>query len=548
MSKLDFSQKAPYGACADCDEPAVHRHPDGRFVCRAHLPPETIWAPFLGKQERAMACMARYLLFAGAAGPGKSDIQLRKWIPQWHTEHLRWSRSEIERSVGHWIIFRRELPELAQLISRFKRFYLKLDPGAQWHEQSKTCTFSCGYVVQFGGMEGTDDWQKYYGPEYTGMGFDEASQFTVEQIEELDTRIRTTDPVLAKTLQMVLTTNPVGNETKRWLRERFVEAAEPEQPVLLKTKLRDGRVVEDWQVFIPANIYDNPAILADGKYEANLLRKGAATRRALLDGDWYVDAESWVGDDWVPSIHVCDPFTIPKEWFRFKMGDYGFASNSSIQWGAMDFDANIVIYRSLTIRGKTARELGALIREIESEPLYIDGVKIVDKEWDADIGRSTVWGPMDQSLWNRVGETGPSRGEILDEMGCGFFKADRSRESASDQLRTRLRRRTANANGDLVIPGIRWFRTCKNKQKRGNRTVETGPVITIPAIGIDEAKPDLWDTTGDDHDIDAAGYGCLYRVVPPSVEDPQFDELLARRNRKGGPQSPPSAAGFPGMY
>lgn len=543
----NFAKPALYGLCVECPEPAVHRDPAGRLVCRAHLPEQVIWAPFLGKQERFMACQLRYVLFGGAAGPGKSDCALRKWIGQWSAEHERWLRGEISESVGHCIIFRRQVPELMQLVSRFKRFFRLLDPGAQWREKSASgslaCVFSCGYTVQFAGIEGKDDWEKYYGPEYTMIVFDEATQFTVEQIEQLDTRLRTTDPVLRDKLQLILCTNPVGNETKLWLRQRFVEAADPEQPVLLRTRLRDGRIVESWQVYIPANIYDNPEILKDGQYEANLMRKGAATRRALLDNDWYVDAGSWCGEDWVPDIHICKPHPLPPGVEKFKFADYGFANNSSVQWAYLDFDDNITVYRSLTIKGKTARELGVLIREIESQPLYIGGVKITDKEWDDETDSSTVYGPMDQALWSRMGETGPSRGEILEQLGCGFFKADRSRESASDQLRTRLRKRTANANGEMVIPGIRWFATCKSKQKSDKKTIETGPIVTIPAIGIDESNPDLWDTKADDHDIDAAGYGCLYRIVAPEKED-EFDELLARRNRQRVAAG--VVSGFPG--
>ena len=547
---LNFSQPAPYGYCARCrSAPAVHHAPDGSLVCREHLPPGIIWAPFLGKQERFMAATERYVLFGGGAGPGKSDCALRKWIRQWNVEHQRWLRGEITESVGHCIIFRRQLPELQQLKSRFKRFYKLLDAGAEWNEAGKTCTFSCGYIVQFAGIDNEDDWEKYYGPEYTMVIFDEATQFTVRQIEEIDTRIRSTDPVLKGMLQLILCTNPVGHETKLWLRQRYVEAAEPEQPVMIRTKLRDGRTVEDWQVYIPATVYDNPELMKDGKYEANLLRRSPEVQRALLQNDWYTDAGSWAGADWDPLLHVCKPFKIPRPWLEagFKMGDYGFANNSSIQWAAVDFDGNMIIYRSLTIRGKTARELAVLIRELESEPLVIDGVEIVPALWDHDAGCSTVSGPMDQSLWSRVGETGPSRGEILDEIGCMFFKADRNRHSASDQLRSRLRRRTANAEGELVIPGIRWFSTCKSKQKLTNKTRDTGPIVTIPAIAADEGDPDLWDTKADDHDIDAAGYGCLHRMLTPDPDDEAgFDELLARRNRNRGGNGGGSVSGFPG--
>lgn len=550
----NFSQPAPYGPCApandNCDQPAVHRHPEGNLVCRVHLPPETLWAPFLGKQERFMATTERYVLFGGSAGPGKSDCAIRKWIPQWHSEHLRWVRGEIDQSVGHVLVLRRQIPELLQLIGRFKRFMHRLDAGADWNEAKRICTFSCGYIVQFAGIENDDDWEKYYGPEYTMVIFDEATQFTVEQIEQLDSRIRTTDPALAGSLQLILCTNPVGHETKLWLRQRYVEAAPAETTVIIRTKLRDGRVVDATQVYIPASIYDNPAILSDGQYEANLMRKGSAMKRALLDGDWYVDAGSWVGDDWDPSIHICEPFEIPATWTKLKSGDYGHASNSSIQWFAVDFDGNMVCYRSLTIKGKTAEQLGAIIRELESETLYAkrsDGtvVKVTGPEWDKEAGCSTVWGPMDQSLWSKMGETGPSRGEILDRMGCGFMKADRSRESAADQVRTRLQRRTPNASGDLVVPGIRWFSSCTTKQRVGNKVITTGPIITIPAIDIDPNNPDLWNTKGDDHDLDSAGYGCLYRMTVPERGE-EMDELAWRRGQMPETSNESRVSGFPG--
>jgi hypothetical protein len=547
---LNFAQPMPYGPCArSCGEAAVHRAPDGELVCRSHLPPETIWAPFLGKQERFMAATERYVLFGGSAGPGKSDCAIRKWIPQWRTEHDRWRRGEIAQSEGHVLILRRQIPELLQLVARFKRFFKKLDPGAEWfggEGKSGHCKFSCGYVVQFAGIDNEDDWEKYYGPQYTMIVFDEATQFTITQIEQLDSRIRSTDPVLSKSLQLILCTNPVGNATKLWLRQRYVEAAAPEQTVIIRTKLRDGRTVDATQIYIPANIYDNPEILRDGQYEANLMRKGAGMRRALLDGDWYVDAGSWAGDDWVPDVHVCKPFAIPESWTRFKSADYGFSSNSSVQWWAKDFDDNMVCYRSLTVRGKTAQELGALIREIESEPLVVDvdgvKVKVTEGEWDKELDRSNVWGPMDQSLWSKMGETGPSRGEILEQMGCGFYRADRSRESAAEQIRNRLRKRTPNAKGEMVIPGIRWFNTCKTKQRdRDNKWKLTGPIITIPVVPFDDANPDVWDTKSDDHDLDAAGYGALDRMLAPERDDAgHFDELAARRADVG------RVSGWPG--
>lgn len=560
MMVTDAVQTPPlprWGYCArQCGRPAVHQFGNER-ICREDLPKNVFFAPFLGPQQNFMSRTERYVLFGGGAGPGKTDCALRDWIRQWSVENERFSRGEIEWSTGWAIYFRRQLPELAQSIERFRSFYKKLDPGAVWHEQSKTCTFSCGYKVQFAGMEHERDWEKFYGPEYTWICFDEATQFTVEQIEQMDTRLRSSDPVLGKMLAFRLVTNPVGAETKLWLRRRFVEAAPPGSVVRLRVKLRDGRVLEERQVYIPANIFDNPAILADGRYEANLMRKSAVVRRALLENDWYVDAESWVGEDWDPAIHICKPFPIPLGWFRFKSADYGFASNASVQWWAVDTENNMTCYRSLTVKGHTAEELGMRIREIEREPLVLNKQKIVEPEWDRINNHSTVWGPMDSSLWARVGESGPSRGEMLDNLGCGFFKADRGpgvRANASEQFRNRLRRRTPNAKGELKIPGIRWFDTCKTyRRDRDGRREETGPVITIPVLQVDENDPDVPDTTGDDHDWDAAAYGCQYRALVPESDDidPNYhflDELQARRGGGNSGGSSGAVSGWPGGY
>jgi hypothetical protein len=53
------------------------------------------------------------------------------------------------------------------------------------------------------------------------------------QIEELDSRIRCSDPVLGRMLQMVIATNPIGYglPTKAWLKRRFISIARPWQPV-----------------------------------------------------------------------------------------------------------------------------------------------------------------------------------------------------------------------------------------------------------------------------------------------------------------------------
>lgn len=530
--------KFPHGKCAwaGCEAAACHRY-DGGVVCRAHLPDNIIFAPFLGVQENFMSRSERWVLFGGGVGGSKTWASARLFVRQWQVEQERWERGEIAQSTGHAIFFRRTMPELLQVIDDFKRYFKKLDGGATWNETLKIATFPNGYKVQFGGMEGEDDWMKYYGTAYTLIVFDEAVAFTQKQIEELDTRLRSADPVLGKMLQLVLSTNPIGSITKLWLRRRFVEAADPGQPVKVRATLADGRVLEEWQIYLPSNLYDNPALMEDGRYEASLMMRNSTTRRALLLNDWYVDEGAWVGDDWDPTIHICDPFRIPPSWNKFKMADYGFAARSSVMWAATDPEGNVVIYRSISTRGRTAEELAQQIREIE----------IGAGEWDIYNDHSKIYGPMDSSLWAKSGETGPSRGEIMDNVGCCFYRSDKNRHSAAEQIRSRLRRRTPNAKGDLVIPGLRFFRTCKTRLRaKDGGWEETGPILTIPLVEVDENDPDVWDTDGDDHDLDALAYGCLSRPLPGEEERPENKnqaiviELLRVRDE------PKSRALFPG--
>ncbi len=520
--------KFPFGQCSgpDCERAACHRYGE-RLVCQRHLPAEVIFAPFLGQQEKLFAATERWVLGGGGAGGSKTFGGLHLFLKQYAVERRRFEAGEIETSKAHCLFLRRTMPELLQVVSYFKTIMRRIDANVVWNDNEKTARFpSAGnLIVQFGGMEHDDDWQKYWGGSYTLCVIDEAVQFTTEQIDRIDQRIRVADPVLGSMLQLYLLTNPIGTATKLWMKRRFVSVAEPETPVKVRVKLLDGRVSEDWQIYIPSNLYDNPALMEDGKYEGSLMMRSEATRRALLFNDWEVDEGAWVGEDWDPSVHICEPFRIPNGWARFKSADYGFSSRSSVLWFAVDPDGNFICYRSLSTRKMTAEELAQRIKDIESEPLIIGGITVVEAEWDKAADMSTVWGPMDSSAWASQGESGESRGEVFDKLGVGFTRADkgpRMRHSAAEQIRNRLRRRTPNAKGEFVIPGLRFFRTCRTRIRAtdGSGWEETGPLATIPLLGTDPNDPDVWDTGADDHDMDALAYGTQSRQLSGTDEQP----------------------------
>ncbi len=513
-----------------------------------------VFKPHPGAQTRFMQFDGRYALYGGAAGGGKSQCLLFDPFRQLQVESDRVNRGEISSSTGRAIFFRRTMPELREVMDRARRFFPLIDPAMGergWHEQSKTWTFSCGYKYMFGQMEDDADWLKYYGFEFTEIIFDELTTFTEEQFDQLDTRLRSSDPVLKNMLYVRAGTNPVGSGLE-WVRRRFVEIAPPNVPAIVNIKVRvtfDGEekvvTVPREQIFIPARVSDNPSI-NQAEYAATLSDKPPAVRRALLEGDWNVSADAFFADLWDPSIHICKPFKVPAGWYKFRSCDYGYAypGMASVQWIAVDPDGNMVCYRSYTCTGRNSRELAEDIQIIERDA----------GEWDTQRDCSTLSGPMDSSCWGDAGHVGPTIAETQMEMGVHWFKCTKDRKGMADQMRIRLKSRKPHPTvkddkGEpaWIVPGIRWFDTCTStiKTPRGKK-MKVGPILTLPVLPSDPDDPEKWDTDANDHDADSAGYACMSRPIMGQDEKNDIrsareahlwgdDELSPRRtNRRMG--------------
>lgn len=499
-----------------------------------------IFQPHPGPQTRFMEFGGRYALIGGAAFGGKTDCL--RWYPfkQIMVETERKRRGEIQSSLGRGIVFRRTMPELREIIDRNHREFRLIDPSVVWKENDKTWTFGCGYKYMVGHMEDPKDWIKYYGYEFTFLGWDELTTFTEEQYDQLDTRLRTKDPVLAKMLWNRAGTNPVGPGLE-WVRRRFVEVARPGKVVIRRYHIAandngtKASVEETQQIFIPAKVDDNLSVDVNS-YKATLLSKGATSTivRQLLHGDWWVIHGAWVGDLWDPSIHVCKPFKIPKAWPRFRSMDYGYANPASVDWWAVDPDGNLICYRNLTVKKHNAEMLAYRIKEIEMD----------NDEWDVGRGGSRLSGPLDYESFGQRGHVGPTIAETFLNIGVHWERCDKDRHAGADQIRWRLTRRTGHPTllGEdkkpaLIIPGIRWFDTC------------ISPIRTIPALPADENDPDVPDTKADDHNWDSMQYACLSRPMSADRDKPdrdwwdeEDDIEAARRKRAERPM-----LGYPGI-
>lgn len=448
------------------------------------------------KEFHALSCDEA--LFGGSAGSGKSLVLLMDILPQVMVEHNRCKTGELKwgRSTGVAIHFRRELPRLEETIARAKAVYYDIDPSAPgWNENSHTFTFSSGYKAKFAHMKDSDSYLNYRSSQFTYLAFDEVIEFEENQYLEMVSRVRSTDPVLIKMLKVRAATNPAPG----WVRKYFIEPA-PNGRTLLSKKidLDDGSSTERTRIFIPARLSDNPNPEYRRQYEANLKDKPPHIVQSLLYGDWFVVAGAFFANEWCQEKHVIKPFKIPREWKRFRSGDWGYKSPCVILWWAVSPENEMICYRERTFREKTAMEVAERIKIIEEDA----------GEWDTRKNCSKLTGPMDTQLWENRGNSGPTMASDMASVGVYWSKADKtSRARNAQNLMSRLKRR-----GQYERPAVMFFDTCK------------GCITTIPALSTDKADLEVPEKGGQDHWYDACSYACSSCILPVEESESFLDD------------------------
>lgn len=438
-------------------------------------------------------CNANEILLGGAAGPGKSLALLMDPIEtQLIGEHNRWRAGEIQQSAGWAIHFRREFPRLQQTIDRSHRLFRQIDPMATWSSEHHMWTFQCGYKFQFGHIKNDEDRFNYLSSEYSHIGWDELPEIAEEVYLFLNTRLRSSDPVLQNKLRIVAAANPSGN----WVRDYFVAPAQDGRTLLSKTiVLDDGSEQVRTRIFIPATLKDNPDAGFRKRYEFELKDKPPHIRRALLYGDWWVIPGAFFAEEF-DECHVVKPFPLPTGWTRFRAMDWGYKSPGVVLWFAVDTDENLICYRELNFRHLDAGEAARKIRSIEE----------ANDEWDEKRDCSRLSGPADTQIWEQRGTLGPTIAETMGQEGVFWEKCTKNRHASVAQLLKRLKDRT----GELGTPAIRFFDICKNT------------IRTLPAIPTDRNDAELPMDGGPDHWLDTVLYACMARMKVPKENERKF--------------------------
>ncbi len=313
-SGMDRWREAESPSLATVDEANAER---GMTPCEAESSARRIelaYAPF-PKQQEFHASPAKYRLFGGAAGPGKTKALLMEAILQAH-----------ENAGANTLLLRRTFPELEQSLLLYFRRDVPRELYKSFHESKHVVTWQNGSTTRFGYCARENDLYQYQGAEFLFIGIDELTHFTLRQWQFLTSRNRS--PLSGAYPCMAGATNP-GNIGHAWVKSLWVDR-EPAAG-MERAEEYDPRDYE----FIRARISDNPIYAADANYLKTLEALPAAMRRAFLDGDWSIFAGQYF-DRFRPAQHAvrADSIDWKPWWPRWISMDWGFEHPAAVYWHA----------------------------------------------------------------------------------------------------------------------------------------------------------------------------------------------------------------------
>ena len=267
------------------------------------------------KQRQFHVSPAKYRLFGGAAGPGKSKALLMEAVvqaldhPNVNTLLLRRTFPELETSLLHY--FRRDVP---------RELYVA------FHESKHVVEWKNGSTTRFGYCASEHDVYQYQGAEYLFIGIDELTLFTLRQWQFLTSRNRC--PVPGTFSCMAGATNP-GNIGHAWVKALWIDR-QPAPGMERPEEYNAG----DYD-FIPARFFDNPIYAADKNYQKTLLALPTNLKRAFFDGDWEVFAGQYFDRfDLGRNTARAEEIEWQPWWPRWISIDWGFEHPAATYWHA----------------------------------------------------------------------------------------------------------------------------------------------------------------------------------------------------------------------
>ena len=409
-----------------------------------------------------------YILFGGAAGPGKSYV-------------LRWALIELQlewAAQGHRDVrvglFCEDYPSLMdRQINRIKR---EFPPWLGILKESRDEGFAFHLDVEYGGgiiaLRNLADPAKYASAEFAAIAVDELTKNSRQTFDDL--RFRKRWPGIEHS-PFLAASNP-GSIGHAWVKKLWVDR---------DFSGDDSRFDPDSFLFIPARAGENPYL--PQSYWDTLNSLPTDMRRAMLEGDWNVFAGQ-VFSEWRHDLHVCRPFLIPPDWTRWVAIDYGFAAPFCGLWFARNHDdGTIYVYRELYETDLSAREQARRIRLASGNErirLYAaDPSMWARREGRADAIPKGIRATM-----------GTSVADDYASEGIHLSRADNNRRDGLSWVHEALAW-SVEPRRLIKPPRLQVFESCANL------------IRTLPTLPYDRINTEDVDTDAEDHAYDALRYG-----------------------------------------
>lgn len=383
------------------------------------------------KQDLFLRAVAPRIAYGGARGGGKSWVLRRKFI----LLALRYPHLKL-------LLLRRTLAELDG--NHTQPLLKELNGFAKYTKDNKTFTFPNGSTIKLGYCDTDNDVYQYQGQEYDVIGFEEATAFTEWMLTYIATSCRSTRTDFSP--RIYYTCNP-GGPGHDYIKRLFIDR-----------QYEHGENPDDY-VFIQAKVTDNTVLMETNPgYIKTLEALPEHLRKAYLDGRW--DAvEGQYFSEFNPAVHVCAPFSIPRDWRRFRAMDWGYNDPCCVLWFAVAPDSHLYVYREIYQNQTAASEMAKLVKKRS----------VAFDEQGNQFTEHITYTAASPDMWQKRGLRDAMGGETVADTfianGVPIIKADNDRMNGWMRVRENLQ---IAPDGR---PYVQIFSTCRD-------LIRTLPLLT----------------------------------------------------------------------
>jgi phage terminase large subunit len=454
-------------------------------------------------------CPAKYPLFGGARGPGKS------WAMRWHFHMCCMTVPNF-----HALLLRRHLMDL-------KRSHVRFLPdecdkiGATWRKSdggAGEVQYPNGSLLELGHCQHETDIGNYLSAQYDGAGFDEIVTFTEYQYLMLRTSVRTSKPGL--TPRTLGATNPgvspvsdvIEGLGASWVKRRWID-----HDVTLE---EDAAYDEAQYAYIPSLLDDNPYINKED-YEKELMSLPLELRRAYRQGEW----DLFLGQffpEFDRAVHVCDEsVSAPPSLPRLRGLDWGYASEGVCLWAVVLPSGQLLIEDEYVFNGpRRGKQVAAEVATMIADRTRTRGLARIKGTY------------ADPAMFANTGHVGETIAETFQRHGVPLTEANNERVNGWAKLRAWLR---CMPSGRAETPNQPWLLIHPRCAYL---------IRTIPQMRMDATKPEDLETDSPDHALDCLRYTIAGRPTPTvTVASTDFpigtagwirDQILNGSRRRSG--------------